>query len=137
MDPVLWWYNDCVWGHPSRPVPLAMADHHDMCMRRVELEYSMTEEVASNDIYKAPPVNRFRTNYKVLHMMQSTWTLEQKIRSVYAFTHRPGNRRTLSSFAKLTPQMLADCFKVVAEHKTIGAVMRDKEECARCSSARA
>ena len=82
MDPVCFWYNDCVWGHPSRPVPLAMAEHHDMCKRKEELEYSMPEEVANNDIYKAPPVNRFRTNYKVLHMMQSTWTLEQKIRSV-------------------------------------------------------
>ena len=52
---------------------------------------------------------------------------EQKIRSVFAFTNRPGNRRTLAAFAKLTPQMLEDCFNVVAEHKTIGAVMRDKE----------
>ena len=60
------------------------------------------------DIYKAPPVNRFRTNYNMLHMLQSTWTLEQKIRSVYAFTGRPGNRRTLSYLSKLSPQMLAD-----------------------------
>ena len=60
-------------------------------------------------------------------MMQATWTLEQKIQSVYAWTHRPGNRGMLSSVAKLTPQMLADCLHVVAEHKTIGAVMRDKE----------
>ena len=59
--------------------------------------------------------------------MQTSWSLEQKIRSVYAFTHRPGHRRTLAAFAKLTPQMLADCYNVVAEHKTIGAVMRDKE----------
>ena len=98
-----------------------------MCMRREELEYSTEEEVANNDAYVAPPVNRFRTNYKLLHMMQTSWSLEQKIRSVYAFTHRPGNRRTLASFATLTPQMLADCYNVVAEHKTIGAVMRDKE----------
>ena len=55
-----------------------MAEHHDMRMRREELEYSTTEEVASNDIYKAPPVNRFRTNYKVLRMMQSTWTLGRR-----------------------------------------------------------
>ena len=34
MDPVVFWYGDCVWGHPSRPVPLAMGEHHDMCMRR-------------------------------------------------------------------------------------------------------
>ena len=87
----------------------------------------MTEAVASNDTYNAPPVNRFRTNYTVLHMMPSTWALGQTIRSVYAFAHRPGNRRTLPSFAKLTPQLLVECFNVVAEHKTIGAVMRDKE----------
>ena len=90
-----------------------------MCMRREELEYSTEEEVANNDAYVAPPVNRFRTNYKILHMMQTAWSLEQKIRSVYAFTHRPGNRRTLASFAKLTPQMLADCYNVVAEHKRL------------------
>ncbi len=127
MDPVCFWYNDCVWGHPSRLQPVAMADFHDMCMRREELEYSTTEEAARNYIYRAPPVNRFRTNYVILHMMQTTWSLEQKIRSVYAFTHRPGNRRTLTCFAKISPQMLAYCFKVVAEHKHIGAVMRDKE----------
>ena len=45
-----------------------MGQHHDMCMRGEELEYSMTEEVASNAIYKAPPVNRFRLNYRLLHM---------------------------------------------------------------------
>ena len=64
MDPVCFWYSDCVWGHPSRPVPLAMAEHRDMCMNKEELEYNMPEEVANNDIYEAPPVNRFRTNYK-------------------------------------------------------------------------
>ena len=104
-----------------------MADHHDMCMRREELEYSTQEEEVNNDVYAAPPCNRFRTNYKMLHMMQTTWSLEQKIRSVYAFTHRSGNRRTLVSFAKLWPQMLADCFNIIAEHKNIGPVMRDKE----------
>ena len=87
----------------------------------------MHEEVANHDIYKAPLVNRFRTNYKLLHMTQSTWTLEQKIRSVYAFTGRPGNRRVLPSLSKMSPHMLAECYNVVAEHKTIGAVMRDKE----------
>ena len=51
----MFWYNDCVWGHPSRPVPLAMGEHHDMCMRKEELEYSTEEELANNDIYKAPP----------------------------------------------------------------------------------
>ena len=127
MDPVCFWYNDCVWGHPQRPQPVALGEFHDMCMRREEHEYSTAEEIAKNQIYKAPSVNRFRTNYKILHMMQTTWGLEQKIRSVYAFTHRPGNRRALASFAKLTPQMLSDCFRVVMEHKNIGAVMRDKE----------
>ena len=104
-----------------------MEEHHDTRMRREELEYSTEEEIANNDANVAPPVNRFGTNYKLLHMMQTSWTLEQKIRSVYAFTHRAGNRRMLASFAKLTPQMLADCYNVVAEHKTVGAVMRDKE----------
>merc|ERR1712197_194945 len=108
MDPVLYWYNDCVWGPPSRPVPLAMAEHRDMCMRKEELEYSTPEEVANNDIYKAPPVNRFRTEYKMLRMMQTTWTLEAKIRSVYAFTSRAGNRRTLSALSKLSPQMMEE-----------------------------
>ena len=59
-------------------------------------------------------------------MYNTSWSLEQKIRSVYSFTHRQGNRRTLASFSKLSPQMLADCYTVVAEHKTIGAVQRDK-----------
>ena len=65
-----------------------MAEHHDMCVNKEELEYSMPEEVANNDIYKAPPVNRFRTNYKMLGMMQTTWALETKIQSVYASTNR-------------------------------------------------
>ena len=127
IDPVCFWYNDCVWGHPSRPRPVCMSDHHELCMRREELEYSTEEEVASNKTFSAPPVNRFRNNYKLLHIMQTSWSLEQKIRSVYAFAHRSGNRRTLSNFAKLSPQMLSDCYTTVAEHKSIGAVMRDKE----------
>ena len=53
-----------------------MEEHHDMCMRREELEFSTEEEVANNDAYVAPPVNRFRTNYKLLHMMQTSWSLE-------------------------------------------------------------
>ena len=96
-------------------------------MRREELEYSTEEEMENNELYAAPPINRFRSNYKILHMFQTTWSLESKIRSVYSFTHRKGNRRTLASFAKLTPQMLADCYQTVADHKTIGGVMRDKQ----------
>ena len=125
IDPVTFWYNDCVWAHPRRPVPIDMESHHEMCMRREELEYSTEEELRNNDVYAAPVVNRFRTNYKLLHMFQTSWSLEKKIRSVYSFTHRGGNRRILQSFAKLTPQMLADCYTTVAEHKTIGAVQRD------------
>ena len=97
-----------------------------MCMRREELEYSTNDEIAVNDIYVAPPINRCRDNYKILHMFNTSWSLEQKIRSVYSFTRRKGNRRSLLSFSKLTPQMLADCYTVVAEHKSIGAVQRDK-----------
>ncbi len=126
IDPVCFWYNDCVWGHPRRPVPICMQDHHEMCMRREELEYSTEMETARNDTYVAAPINRFRENYKILHLFNTSWSLEQKIRSVYSFTHRKGNRRTLASFSKLSPQMLADCYTVVAEHKNIGAAQRDK-----------
>ncbi len=34
FDPVCFWYNDSVWGHPRRPRSVAMQEHHDMCMRR-------------------------------------------------------------------------------------------------------
>ena len=80
---------------------MVMRDHHEMCMRREELEYSTQEEEAGNGICAAHPVNRFRTNYKMLHMMQTAWSVEQKSRSVYAFTTRTGNRRTLASFCKV------------------------------------
>ena len=60
-------------------------------------------------------------------MFHTTWALEQKIRSVYSFTRRRGNYRMLATVSKLTPQMLADCYTAVAEHKTIGAVQRDTE----------
>ena len=60
MDPVTWWYNDCVWAHPRRPRPIAMEKHHDMCMRKEELEYSTPEEVERNEVYNAPMINRLR-----------------------------------------------------------------------------
>ena len=44
MEPVTFWCNDCVWGHPRRPVPIDMEAHHEMCMRREELEYSAEEK---------------------------------------------------------------------------------------------
>ena len=34
--------------------PFLLGQHHDMCMRREELEYSTEEEVANNDAYVAP-----------------------------------------------------------------------------------
>ena len=53
MDPVCFWYIDCVWGHPTRPQLVAMGDHHDVCMCREELEYN-TKEGEANIISAKP-----------------------------------------------------------------------------------
>ena len=127
LDPVCFWYGDVAWGHPMRPQPISVQNFVELCCRREELEYRTAREVANNEPCAALPVNRFRSNYKVLRVLRTFWDLHSKIRSVYAFTSRRGNSRALRSLSKLTPQMLSDCFSTLAGHKNLGAVLQDRD----------
>ena len=125
MDPVCFWYGDAAWGHPMRPQPISVQNFVELCCRREELEYRTQQEVENNEPCVTLPVNRFRSNYKVLHVLRTFWDLHSKIRSVYAFTSRRGNSKALRSLSKLTPQMLAVCFSTLAGHKSLGTVIQD------------
>ena len=125
FDPVKWWYGDCCWGHPQRPRKYDIPYFVEMCLRREELEYSTAEEETRQEPYQAPPINRWRNDHKALHIMRTVWGMDSKIKSVYAYTHRPGNMKTMASLSKLTPETLAECYATASEHKTIGALMRD------------
>ena len=126
FDPVRWWYADCSWGHPGRPTPYDIPWFVDMCMRKEELEYSMHHEIESQNLYKAPPVNRWRNDHKSLHMFRTVWSMDAKIKRAYMNANRPGNRNTMRAVSKLTPETLAECYATASEHKTLGALMRDE-----------
>ena len=127
MSPVCFWYGDACWGHPRRPLPLSVAEFVEMLLRREELDYRTPSEIAANVVRKLPGENRFRLdcNYPVLHVLRTFWDLHHKIRSVYSFTARRQNAKSLRTLSQLTPQTLADCYTTVAEHKNLGAAIRD------------
>ena len=97
-----------------------------MCMLREEHEYSTPAEEATQQLYKAPPVNRCRNDHKTLHMFRTVWTMNAKIQSAYTYTHRVGNKKAMAAISKLSPETIAECYATASQHKTIGSLMRDE-----------
>ena len=95
-------------------------------MLREEHEYSTPAEEETQQLYKAPPVNRCRNDHKTLHMFRTVWTMNAKIQSAYTYTHRVGNKKAMAAISKLSPETIAECYATASQHKTIGSLMRDE-----------
>ena len=72
---------------------------------REELEYDLPED---EEPFRASPVNRFRSDWYVLHLVHSFWRVTETTRSIHSGLKKPGAFGYSCALANLTPDLLQE-----------------------------
>ena len=120
-------YGDCVWGLESQEVPLSIPEWAWMLWRREELEYTIAGETEK---FVANPINRFRTDWYVLHLVVSFWQRTETTKSTHTWLKTPGAFGYTKALADLSPEMLEESIlnaQVKGQQPTVQSIVADKD----------
>jgi len=120
-------YGDCVWGLEKQEESLSVLEWAWMLWRREELEYTLPGEP---EPFIARPINRFRENWYVLHLVASFWQRTETTKSIHTFLKTPGAFGYTKALADLSPDMLQDAIlnaQIKGQKPSVQSLLTDKD----------
>ena len=78
--------------------------------------------------FRASPVNRFRSDWYVLHLVHSFWRVTETTRSIHSWLKTPGAFGYSRALANLTPDLLQEVWlKHQGKRTSLASVLADKD----------
>ena len=120
--PELWRYGDC-GNMYDRQAELTTRDWMACLLLREELEYTLPEE---EELYTAPPGNRFAKDWVALHLMATVDRLVDQKQSIYTWL-TDGGIKAAKKLQSLTSSTFAEAARALGPQASLKSIMQSEQ----------